>query len=45
MLGVTLVMWRSRQHRSVLLLAIVTLAGYLALIVYHLLGMTATGIL
>lgn len=45
MLGVTLLMWRSRQHRSVLLLAIVTLAGYFALIIYHLLGMTATGLL
>lgn len=45
MLGVSILMWRARKHRAVLLVAIAALAIYLGLTVYHLLGMVATGML
>lgn len=45
MLLVSIGIWSARKHRSVLLVAIGAFVLYAALIVYHLVGMRASGML
>jgi hypothetical protein len=44
-LAVTISMWAARKYRAVLLLAVLTLVVYATLIIYHIVGMRATGLI
>lgn len=45
MIVVSLAIWRSRQHRAILSVALGALALYVLLIAYHFAGMAASGLL
>jgi len=42
MLAVSVVIWHQRKHRAMLSVALIALALYVAVLVYHLAGMTVT---
>lgn len=45
MLVVSLVIWHQRKRRAMLSVALVALALYIAVLVYHLVGMSMTGLI